>query len=158
MTIDKHIRNNIITQLNNIINNDKLAKEVENSIYNFSKEYAETNELPGLIQSIYESKFSDINDLFNKNKNILEALKNNKYDVAKLAYYKLEELDPDTYEHIIQKREYKKNKKNNEGVNTFTCTKCKEAHVEITQRQTRAGDEPPTIFVKCLKCGHTFKF
>ena len=109
MTIDKHIRNNIITQLNNIINNDKLAKEVENSIYNFSKEYAETNELPGLIQSIYESKFSDINDLFNKNKNILEALKNNKYDVAKLAYYKLEELDPDTYEHIIQKREYKKN-------------------------------------------------
>lgn len=157
MNIDKHYRNNNIIKLNTIINNEKLAKEIENSIYNFSKEYAETNELPALIQSIYESKFSDISDLFNNNKNILEIFIDNKLEASKIAYYTVEELDPERYENFIQKRALEKYK-NNEGVNTFTCSKCKEAKVEITQRQTRAGDEPPTIFVKCLKCGHTFKF
>ena len=158
MNIDKNTRNNIIIKLNTIINNDKLAKDIENSIYNFSKEYADTNELPSLIQSIYDTKFSDINDLIINNKNIIDVFKNNKLDVTKIAYYKPEELNPDAYENFIKKRELEEYKKNNDGVNTFTCSKCKESKVEITQRQTRAGDEPPTIFVKCLKCGHTFKF
>lgn len=156
MNIDKQYRENIFNKLNSIIKNEKLAKEIENSIYNFSKEYAETNDMPVLFNSIYESKLSDISDLFN-NKNILELFIDNKLEGSKIAYYTVEELDPERYENIIQKRALEKYKKD-EGVNTFTCSKCKEAKVEITQRQTRAGDEPPTIFVKCLKCGHTFKF
>ena len=50
-------------------------------------------------------------------------------------------------------------KKNNKtGSSRFTCAKCKKSKCEVTQKQTRAGDEPPTTFVTCLECGHMFKF
>ena len=52
--------------------------------------------------------------------------------------------------------EYKKN--NKVGSSAFTCTKCKKSKCSVSQKQTRAGDEPPTTFVSCLECGHTFKF
>ena len=80
-----------IIKLNKLVNSDQLAKDIENSIYNFSKEYAETNELPGLIQSIYDTKYSDINDLINKSNNKKEDKNiwsfnyiNKKYNIKKL--------------------------------------------------------------------------
>ena len=48
--------------------------------------------------------------------------------------------------------EYKKN--NKVGSTAYTCSKCKKKNTLVTQKQTRAGDEPPTIFVECLECGN----
>ena len=62
------------------------------------------------------------------------------------------------FQTLIDKliEEYKKN--NKAGSSAFTCVKCKKSRCEVSQKQTRAGDEPPTTFVTCLECGHTFKF
>jgi transcription elongation factor S-II len=43
------------------------------------------------------------------------------------------------------------------GSTAFECKKCKKKNSEITQKQTRAGDEPPTTFITCLECGNSFK-
>ena len=51
--------------------------------------------------------------------------------------------------------EYKKN--NKVGSNAFTCSKCKKSKCSVTQKQTRAGDEPPTTYITCLECGNVVK-
>jgi len=37
------------------------------------------------------------------------------------------------------------------------CPKCGYEEVYAWQIQTRAADEPPTTFYKCIKCGHTWR-
>ena len=160
MSIDTKTRNNIIEQLSKIVSN-KNAKEIELSIYSFSNEYAETNETPYLVGSIYETKSGEIiSQLGNKESEYLRsAIKENKIDLKQIAFMKPEALNPEKYEHIIKKREMEEYKKNNEtGSTIFTCVKCKKARCKVTQKQVRAGDEPPTTFVECLECDHRFKF
>lgn len=160
MEIDAESRNDIIKQLNKILTKD-ISKLIENSIYEFSSEYAETNKTPYLIQSIYDNKSEEIIcQLLNKDSDyLLKAIKSNKIDPSKIAYMKPEILNPDKYENIINKREMEEYKKNNTvGTSVFTCAKCKKSKCKVTQKQTRSGDEPPTIFVTCLECGHTFRF
>lgn len=71
---------------------------------------------------------------------------------------KPEELNPEKYEEIIKKREMEEYKKNNKiGSTVFTCPKCKKANCQITQKQTRSGDEPPTIYIICNECNHVKK-
>ena len=37
------------------------------------------------------------------------------------------------------------------------CPKCKHQKAVFWMVQTRAGDEPETKFLKCKKCGHTWR-
>jgi transcription elongation factor S-II len=160
MEIDKKIRENTIAKFKKIIN-EKIAKDVETSIFNFSKEYATINETPYLLDSIYDTKSEEIlAQLTNKESDFLvNALKSNKIDGNKIAFMKPEELDPDKYNSIIKKQQMAEYKKNNaEGSNAFTCSKCKKSKCTVSTKQTRSGDEPPTTFVDCLECGHKFKF
>ena len=160
MEIDKKTRENTIAKFKKIIN-EKIAKDIENSINNFSKEYATINETPYLLDSIYDTKSEEIlSQLMNKETDFLvKALKANKIDPTKIAFMKPEELDPDKYNSIIKKQQMAEYKKNNtEGSSIFTCSKCKKSKCSVTTKQTRSGDEPPTTFVNCLECGHTFKF
>ena len=158
MDIDNKTRNNNIIMFKKILNNDKTSKNIENSIYDFSIDYATINNTPYIIESIYETKIYEISNLLNNKNNLIESLNNNKIDSKKIAYMKPQELDPDKYERIIKQNELEAYNKNTEGTNSFTCSKCKQSKVKISQLQTRAGDEPPTTFVHCLECGHTFKF
>ena len=158
MDIDIKTRNNNIIMFKKILDNDKTSKNIENSIYDFSIEYASINNTPYIIESIYETKINEISNLLINKNNLIKSLNNNKIDSKKIAYMKPQELDPDKYERIIKQNELEAYNKNTECSNTFTCSKCKQSKVKITQLQTRAGDEPPTIFVNCLECGHTFKF
>lgn len=151
-------RKQIIDKLN-ILMSDKISKDIEYSINQFSKEYAEINDTPYLIQSIYDTKAEEITNQILNSDFIVKAIKNKKIDPKKIAYLKPEELNPEKYESIIKKREMEEYKKNNKvGSTAFTCVKCKKSKCEVSQKQTRAGDEPPTTFVTCLECGHSFKF
>jgi transcription elongation factor S-II len=160
MSVNKQLRENIINKLNKYIELLNISKLIESSIYNFSIEYAESNDVLYLIENIYENKYNEILLLLSeKNSHILNLLKNGKIDPSKLAYMKPEELNPEKYEIILKKKELIDYKKNNSiGSNAFTCVKCKKKRCDVTQKQMRAGDEPPTTFVTCLECGYTFKF
>lgn len=39
----------------------------------------------------------------------------------------------------------------------ITCPKCGNGEAYWWELQTRAGDEPSTIFYKCTKCGHVWR-
>jgi DNA-directed RNA polymerase subunit M/transcription elongation factor TFIIS len=160
MEINKDTRDQFITKLKKLFS-ENIANQIEPSVFNFSKEYAVTNDTPYLLDSIYDNKSDEvIAQLLNKESNYLvKAVKDKKIDPEKLAFMKPEELNPDKYDSIIKKQQMTEYKKNNtEGSNIFTCSKCKKSKCSVTTKQTRAGDEPPTTFVNCLECGHTFKF
>jgi transcription elongation factor S-II len=162
MEIDSDCRKNVVKILSKVIS-EKAAKKVEESIFNFIRDYTETDTPAFLIQSIYETKSNDlINEITNKDSDfLLKAIKsdNIKGGIGNIAFLKPEELNPDKYENIIKKKEMEEYKKNNKvGSSVFTCSKCKKSKCLVSQKQTRAGDEPPTTFVECLECGHVFKF
>ena len=159
MDINNESRKNIIKTLSEVLN-EKLAKQVEESIFNFIKVYIESSDIPSfLAQSMYEDKSNNIiNEITDKDSNyILDAINKNKIKggISNIAFLKPEELNPDRYKKIIDKKEMEEYKKNNKvGSTAYTCSKCKKKNTLVTQKQTRAGDEPPTIFVECLECGN----
>jgi len=169
MSIDSSIRKKIVenikkslSNLNNQIDFIKIASIIEENIYNFTNEYVENNNVQFLINDIYLSKSDEIllclndKDIGNY---LINSIINNKIDPSKIPYMKPEELNPEKYEAISNKKQAEEYKKQNiSGSNAFTCSKCHKARCQVTQKQTRAGDEPPTTFVHCLECGHTFKF
>lgn len=161
MEIESSSRDKVTKQIEKIIKKKNIAENIELSIFNFSTEYAETNETPYLIQSIYDSKSEEIicqlNDI--DSQHLINGLKKKTIDSKKVAFMKPEEINPEKYENFIKKREMEEHKKlNTVGSSVFTCSKCKKANCTVSQKQTRAGDEPPTTFVKCNECGHTFKY
>lgn len=141
-----------------LVNHLENAKKIEQSIYNFSKEYTEDNETPFLLESVYSDKFNEIyNLLINKKSSFLiEAIKTKKIDPLKIAMMRPDELNPDKYKKIINKKELEEFKKNNQATSsTYKCPKCKERKSVIIQKQTRSADEPATLYIECKSCGHT---
>jgi hypothetical protein len=97
-------RKEIIKELDKIINNEKIIIKIEQSIYNFTNEYIEINNIPiFLFEEIYENKSKDIIKILNINDNIIKLIIDNKILPEKLAYMKDEELIPEKYEDIIKK-------------------------------------------------------
>ena len=90
--------------------------------------------------------------------NFPELIKTEEH-AKKIALLKPEELNPDKYEKLLKKKEIEEYKKNDiKSSSAFKCSKCKKSKCSVTQKQTRAGDEPATTFVTCLECGHQFSF
>jgi len=152
-------RENITKQINKIFKNVSISNKIEESIYNFSVDYSNTNNINNLLDNIYNNKADDILGYLNYNSYLKNSILKNKINPEDLAFLKSEELSPDLYESIIKKRELEEYKKNHiTGSNVFTCSKCNKANCSITQKQMRSADEPPTTIVKCLECGYVFKF
>ena len=107
MDVDMDLRKDVIEKLTKLLNKS-IAKDIEESIYLFSKEYAETNDAPFIIEEIYNSKKDEILALLtNKESDYLISLlksKDCKIDPKKIAFMSPETLNPEKYEMIIKKR------------------------------------------------------
>ena len=160
MNLDKSIRNNILMKISKLTNKT-LGKKIEDSIYNFSIEYAQDNATPFLLEEIYLTKIEEIFGVLEckKSNYLIKALKDKTINVSQIAKLKPEELNPDKYGKILKKKEIEEYKKSNASTtDVFKCSKCKKKRCQVAQKQTRSGDEPATTFVTCLECGHSFKF
>ena len=149
---EKH--DDTINKLENIIGK-KFCELIEKSILDFSIDYANVNETPFLMESIYDTKLDEIINALSKNKNLIKTDE----DAINIALLKPEELNPDNYEKLLKKKEVEEYKKNDiKSSSAFKCSKCKKSKCSVIQKQTRAGDEPATTFVTCLECGYKFSF
>jgi transcription elongation factor S-II len=133
----------------------KYVKLVEQSIKNFANDYAETYDTPYLIENIYDDKKENIINALCAKPDLVK----DEETAENIAFLKPQELYSDNYEKIEKKRQMEEYKKNDvKSSSAFKCSKCKESKCSVTQKQTRAGDEPATTFVTCLECGHSFSF
>lgn len=133
------------------------AKKIITSMIDYSINYAEMNQIPFLFEDIFKTKFDEIYDLFQKSNYLKDSIKNKTIKPENICDMQPEDLDPETYTNIIKKKELIELKKKNNGTtDAYTCKKCKNNKCSVTERQTRAGDEPATVFITCVECGYTF--
>lgn len=154
MDIDKKIRDTTIKSISEYFDK-KTSKDIEKSINDFSIEFSLENETPFLVESIYNTKTSELLEQFKESKKLVELIKRKDYQANKVAFLKTEQLHPEKYEKIIKKKKLEEAKKKDKATtNAFKCSKCGERKANVEEKQTRAGDEPATVFVTCQVCGN----
>ena len=162
---DVLFRKNISLKLKDIIKNEKIAMELEYGIYDYATKEANTWKIiirwdnPNFVQLYSDRLRSIYNNL--KNKKLLNSLQKGKINGSTLAFMTHQEMNPDHWKELIdKKRKRDENKYNNTqqaSTDMFTCKKCKSKRCTYYELQTRSADEPATIFVTCLDCGKNWK-
>ena len=158
-------RTNVCHSLNDIINDNKYSLNLERGIFNYSIKEATSRKIIKKWENtdfvrIYVDHFRSI--YFNiKNKELLSKIKSNQIRPDVLAFMTHQELNPERWNILIDKkikRDQSKYKTNMEAAtDIFVCKKCKSNKCSYYQMQTRSADEPMTTFVSCLDCGARWK-
>lgn len=152
--MEKSKSNDTVKKLLTFVSKD-IAEQIEKGIYDFSDNYANVNETPFLLESIYDTKLDEVLESICNNPELKIKLD----DAYKFAFLEPEKMNPNKYDKVLKKKEIEDFKKSDiKSSNVFTCSKCKKSKCQVTQKQIRAGDEPATTFVTCLECGNTFSF
>lgn len=162
-SISKESRDNSNVLLSKFISDKSKVNKIEKSIYDYTINYCNVNDMKNYINIIYTDKFYDLYNNINgniKNNYILNEINNNNtFNIENIAYLKPDEIFPDNWEAIKKRLNLIKDKqKNMATTNIFTCKKCKQKKCTVFQMQTRSADEPMTTFVNCIVCNNTWKF
>jgi transcription elongation factor S-II len=147
------------------VQDNKIANNVEKSIFNFSIKKAIEMKVVRKWDNeyfviIYMNKFKMI---FHNLKNdiIVEKLKQNVIKPHEVSFMTHVELLPEKWKQEIQDKKFRlENKffpKIEASTDNFTCGKCKSKACTYYQLQTRSADEPMTTFVTCTQCGNRWK-
>jgi transcription elongation factor S-II len=158
-------RKDITKKLDNVINNKNLSKLLECSILDYATK--EANQLKIIIRwdniefiQLYIDRLRSIYHNL-KNEKLLTDLKNADITPQRLAFMTHQEMNPQHWESLIDKKKKRDANKytNNAQASTdmFTCRKCRSKRCTYYELQTRSADEPATIFVTCLDCGKNWK-
>lgn len=158
-------RSGIRTYIFSKVQDEKITKNIEKSIFNFSIKKAGkmkvikkwNNEYFVLI---YLNKFKVIFHNL-KNKLIIEKLQKNIIEPHDISFLTHIELLPEKWGQQVQDKKLRlENKyfpKIEASTDNFTCGKCKSKACTYYQLQTRSADEPMTTFVTCTFCGNRWK-
>ena len=158
-------RKNIRAKLQQLLDSEKKANNLEIGIYNYSLKEANDRKVvkkwdnPFYIQ-IYLDRLRSIH-INLENKTLLQLVKSGSISPKNLAYMTHQEMQPDKWEALIQlkiKRDKSKYDTQIEAMtDTFKCRKCKSNKCSYYQLQTRSADEPATTYVSCIECGNRWK-
>jgi len=148
-----------------IIGDDNLSINLEKGVFNYaikeanSKKIIKKWENPYFVQLYLDRLRSLFLNL--KNEELLSQLKNKEITPQSLAFMTHQEMNPEHWRALIDKKikrdanKYTTNIK--ASTDMFTCKKCKSKRCTYYELQTRSADEPATIFVTCLDCGKNWK-
>lgn len=157
-------------------NYEKIAKNVEKSIFNHSIKVCKNHKIPcswecAKFDAIYKSNARKIKaniSYLNHRTELQERMFRKEVkptDLCKMSHNDM--LCDRIKEEIKEENFLMMEKRMAGGVKTaeetskingiFTCGKCKKNHTTYSQRQTRSADEPMTVFVYCENCGNRWK-
>ena len=155
-------RNDTIKKIYNLVNNIKIAIEIESSIFEYVLIYC-INYDDTYIKIIYEDKLNsillnlDVNSRLN-NTYLIDKILNNEINPKVIAFLTQRELCPAKWNVYVKKIEYQKWRQDNMDFSkVYECPKCGEFKSRIHQIQMRSLDEPPTTFIICLICKNSQK-
>jgi DNA-directed RNA polymerase subunit M/transcription elongation factor TFIIS len=150
----------ILSKISKLLNKS-IADKIEKSVNNFIEKYSQENDLPEyILEDIHKDKLYEILKLLEKKSTkLIEKINDKTIDPELIAFLTPEQLNSEKYDEIIKIKSIRQfNDDKKKGSTAFKCSKCKKSNCEISQKQTRSGDEPPTTFVKCLECGVVIRF
>lgn len=162
-------RKEILEKFENLLKNKKHSIDVENSIYNYVKNYIK---IKGYKEEnfklFYIAKSRQIfhnldENSYVSNKKLKKLIEKNKIKYDKIALYNFDKLNPQKWKKFkndidILNEEIFNNKKIN-TTDQFKCPKCKNNKCVYFQLQTRSADEGITSFITCISegCGFNWK-
>ena len=159
-------RFNIKNKLNDIIENPKMASNMEKGIFNYSLKESTTKKVvkkwnkPHFFQ-IYMDRTRSIMYNLKKNEALLEQLKNDTIKAQDIAFMTHYEMSPEKWKTMLMLKSEKDKGKFETNIeastDTFTCRKCKGKKTTYYQLQIRSADEPATTFINCIDCGNKWK-
>ena len=166
ITEPETFRFNMKTKLNNIIENDKLASNMEKGIFNYSLKESNNKKVvkkwdnPYFVQ-IYMDRMRSIIYNLTKNALLLEQLKNETIKPQDIAFMTHYEMCPEKWKTMLMVKSEKDKGKFETNIeastDTFTCRKCRGNKTTYYQLQIRSADEPATTFINCIDCGNKWK-
>ena len=160
----EEFRNNIRKKIQQMIPDDKLAKNMEIGIFNYTiqtcnqRKYVKKWENPQFVE-IYICKLRTIFSNLERPE-LRDQVNTSKvlpHEIVFMTYY---ELYPSHWEVLLEKKkkrdEIKCTTNMTATTDAYTC-KCKSKKCTYYQLQTRSADEPMTTFVTCLDCGNRWR-
>lgn len=141
------------------------VKNIEIGIYNWCIDYAiEKN----IVRNWNSQRFTDL--YVNKAKSIILNLQNERlmerfiggeFEGEDLAFIEHERLVPEKWKEILddklKKDELIFEEKPAAMTDKFKCGKCKMRACSYQEVQLRSADEPMTLLVTCVNCGHRWR-
>jgi transcription elongation factor S-II len=158
-------RNNIRGKLQDLLESEKKAINLEKGIYNYALKEANNRKVvkkwdnPYYVQ-IYLDRLRTIYINLAK-PTLLTSVKDGTVTVKTLAFMTHQEMQPEKWDALIQakiKKDKSKYDTQQEAMtDTFKCRKCHSNKCSYYQMQTRSADEPMTTFVTCIECANRWK-
>ena len=159
-------RNKIVLKFNSLIENEKISRKIEMSIYNYCIKLAKersikrnwnNNKFTNLYYSKVISIYSNLKeDSYIKNNYLLNKLISNEIKPENLATLSVYDIYPDNWSELLNiksKRDKLKYEMKSEAMtDQYKCGRCGSRSCSYYEVQTRSADEPMTQFITCLEC------
>jgi transcription elongation factor S-II len=166
-----YIRNQSHGLLNKMMENEKISRLIEQSIYNSSIKFSSENNIKPnwdniIFKSLYLSRIRSIYtnlkpDSYLQNKNFKTKVLKNDIDPRRISSLSRYDIFPEVWEELLlklSKRDKLKHKLKPEAMtDMFKCRKCNSRSCSYYEFQTRSADEPMTQFITCLDCNNNWK-
>lgn len=159
--IDRQSARDILTKL---CKYEFISYEIEKGLFEFSLIQVTTNKLQDhFVLNIYIDQLANLCCNLNPsdekigNKTLLPNILNNNFNPYFVAFLPPDQLHPERWIEIIQKKELQESVVNNiQTTDMYKCKKCHERKFKITEIQLRSSDEPINRVCVCMTCLYTF--
>lgn len=149
----------------------EVAKDLERGVYNWCIEQSNVHKIvrnwksPRFVHLYKDKARSIVNNLdttsYVGNQRLLSRLNDNEFAPHETPFMKPENLYPERWAAILDLKMKKDmhvfEEKPKAMTDEFKCGKCKNRRCVYQELQVRSADEPMTLFITCLNCGHKWK-
>lgn len=150
---------------------DVYSKDMEIGIYNWCIEECGARRIarnwnnPRFFKMYVEKARSIVTNIdknsYIHNDSLLQRLMEKEFFPHEIAFLKPENVHPDkwrsTVETLWKKYENAYENKAVAMTDMFKCGKCKKRECTFFELQCRSSDEPMTLFIRCVRCGHSWR-
>lgn len=146
--------------------NEAMASKIEQHAYNWAIDHGRRHGYPLVwelrqLRHIYTTKIVNICQCLKRHPDVRERILTKKIKLHTLVFGKPWEIKPEVWETAFEaaaRRQLKSELRNAQSFDgLLTCSKCKSKHVAYCCIQTRAADEPMTVFAECTNCGKRWR-
>lgn len=145
--------------------------DLERGVYNWSLETADTLKVtrnwknPRYVMLYLDKIISVMSNLdafgYIGNTRLAKRLEEGEFVPHELAYMSCENVFPEKWKDIMDKKQKKEEHVYEEKpaamTDLFKCGKCKKRECSYQEIQLRSCDEPMTLFITCLNCGNRWR-